>query len=191
MGALFSALYELFSGERRAKVVVVGLAAAGKTTILYKFKLGPLADETFPPTIGSNVERVTRGRLVMEVWDLGGQDTLRDTWLVYFTNTDALVLVVDSADHNAGEIEKVRTELKRILASEDLKGQPLLVLANKQDLPGAMTPAELSTVLELDAIRDRPWHIHPTVATSGVGIEAAFEWLAQMVLNNTSSARRA
>ena len=180
MGALLSAFLELFSGERRAKILIVGLAAAGKTTVLYKLKLGPMAEESYPPTIGSNVERVAFGKLTMEVWDLGGQDQLREAWLVYFANTDAVVLVVDSA--NEADLDTVRVELRRLLLSDDLRGLPLLVLANKQDAPGAMPPAELSAALDLHAVKDRPWHIHPTVAIHGEGLQDAFQWVAEAVL---------
>lgn len=187
MGALWSVLRDLFAGEKRAKIVVVGLAAAGKTTVLYKLKLGEAAPREHPPTLGSNVERVSRGNLSMEVWDLAGQESLRDMWSVYFSSVNGIALVVDSANRDEAEVGKVRVELEKMLSSEDLRGVPLLVLANKQDLPGAMAPAELTRALALDAIHDRPWHMRSTVATRGDGLEDGFAWLANQVLAQLAS----
>ena len=50
------------------------------------------------PTIGFNVETVTYKNLKFQVWDLGGQTSIRPYWRCYYTNTDAVIYVVDSAD---------------------------------------------------------------------------------------------
>lgn len=74
----------------------VGLDAAGKTTILYKLKLGEIV--TTIPTIGFNVETVEYKNISFTVWDVGGQDKIRPLWRHYYQNTQGLIFVVDSSD---------------------------------------------------------------------------------------------
>ncbi|CAG5126410.1 unnamed protein product [Candidula unifasciata] len=77
-------------------IISVGLDAAGKTTILYKLKLGEIV--TTIPTIGFNVESVEYKNINFTVWDVGGQDKIRPLWRHYFQNTQGLIFVVDSND---------------------------------------------------------------------------------------------
>lgn len=86
-------------------IVLVGLDAAGKTTILYKLKLGEIV--TTIPTIGFNVETVEYKNICFTVWDVGGQDKIRLLWRHYFQNTQGLIFVVDSNDRERiGEAQK-------------------------------------------------------------------------------------
>lgn len=92
-----------------------------------------------------------------QVWDLGGQEMLRQTWKTYFINTHALIMVVDSAD--AKRLDLARKELHAVLDSDELREACVLVFANKQDLKEALGPAELSEALALHTIRTHDWHI--------------------------------
>ena len=94
------------------------------------------------PTVGFNVEQVTFNNLKMQVWDLGGQTGLRPYWRCYYADTNAVVYAIDSADKD--RLDVARQELELMLQEEELKGAPLLVLANKQDLPNAMNEMEVS-----------------------------------------------
>ena len=58
------------------------------------------------PTIGFNVEQVTYKNLKFQVWDLGGQTSIRPYWRCYYSNTDAVIYVVDSADRDRIGISK-------------------------------------------------------------------------------------
>merc|ERR1711913_116084 len=109
----------------------VGLDAAGKTTILYKLKLGEVV--TTIPTIGFNVETVTYKNLTFTVWDVGGQDKLRPLWRHYYDGTDGLIFVVDSNDRD--RIGDAKAELHKILSEDAMRHACVLVFANKQDLP--------------------------------------------------------
>lgn len=75
------------------------------------------------------------------MWDLGGQTGLRPYWRCYYQDTNAVVFVIDSADRERLEIAK--QELDLMLQEEELRGAPVLVLANKQDLPNAMNELEV------------------------------------------------
>jgi ADP-ribosylation factor 1/2 len=128
------------------------------------------------PTIGFNVETVTYKNLSFTVWDIGGQDKIRPLWRHYYTNTDAVIFVVDSRDRD--RIHTACDELHRILQDPELSESALLVYANKQDLPDAMNPAELADKLGLHGMRQRPWYIQGTSALSGSGLYEGMEWLA-------------
>ncbi len=107
---------------------MVGLDAAGKTTILYKLKLGENVRTV--STIGFNVETVEYKNINFTIWDIGGQDRIRPLWGYYYVNAQALIFVVDSNDRE--RVSEARDELHRILCEDELKDAILLVLANKQ-----------------------------------------------------------
>ena len=156
---------------------MVGLDAAGKTTILYKLKLGELI--TTIPTIGFNVETVEYKNIAFTMWDIGGQDKIRPLWRHYYQNTQAVIFVVDSNDRD--RVEDAREELLRLIQEEELRDAAVLVLANKQDLPNAMTATELRGKLGLDQLRCRNWFLQSTCATTGDGLFEGLDWLSRTV----------
>jgi len=156
---------------------MLGLDAAGKTTILYKLKLGEVVSTI--PTIGFNVETVQYKNIHFTVWDVGGQDKIRPLWRHYFQNTQGLIFVVDSIDRD--RVNEARDELQRMLKETDLRDANLLVIANKQDLTGAYTTGELSEILGLHALRERHWNIQAACATSGDGLYEGLDWLAAKI----------
>lgn len=156
---------------------MIGLDAAGKTTILYKLHLGEVVS-TYP-TIGSNVEEVTYRNMRFQVWDLGGQEVLRQTWKTYFINTHALIMVVDSADSK--RLDLARKELHAVLDSDELRDSCVLIFANKQDLKEAVGPAELSEALALHTIRTHDWHIQACSAMKGEGLYDGLDWISKHV----------
>merc|ERR550514_2186298 len=119
--------------KEEKRILMVGLDAAGKTTILYKLKLGEVV--TTIPTIGFNVETVEYKSISFTVWDVGGQDKIRPLWRHYYQNTDGLIFVVDSNDRD--RIGDAKEELTKMLSEDEMKDAILLVFANKQDLPNA------------------------------------------------------
>jgi len=159
-------------------LAMVGLDAAGKTTILYKMKIGEII--TTVPTIGFNVETVEYKNLRFTMWDIGGQDKLRPLWKHYFKGTNGVIFVVDSNDRD--RVCKARDELHKILREDELRNAAVLVFANKQDLPNAMSSSCLSEKLGLRSIR-HPWFIQEACATTGEGLYEGLDWLAQNVSN--------
>eukprot|EP01067_Filipodium_phascolosomae_P001543 Filipodium_phascolosomae@DN200_c0_g1_i1.p1 len=175
MGLAFSRIWQRLFGKKEMRILMVGLDAAGKTTILYKLKLGEVV--TTIPTIGFNVETVEYKNISFTVWDVGGQDKIRPLWRHYYQNTQGLIFVVDSNDRD--RIEDAREELHRMLNEDELHDAVLLVFANKQDLPDAMTAAEVTEKLNLHALRQRTWFIQSTCATSGDGLWEGLDWLSR------------
>jgi len=177
---LGSAFGGWFSSEP-ARVLLIGLDAAGKTTILYKLKLGEVV--TTIPTIGFNVETVEYKNISFTVWDVGGQDKIRPLWRHYYQNTQGIIFVVDSndkerCDSSDSSEHSAKEELHRMLAEDELRDAILLVFANKQDLPNAMSVAEVTERLQLNTIRNRAWYIQATCATTGDGLYEGLDWLS-------------
>jgi ADP-ribosylation factor protein 1 len=178
MGLPLSKFFRLIGlAKKNVRIVMVGLDAAGKTTVLYKLKLGELVHTT--PTIGFNVEAVEYKNLNFTVWDIGGQDRLRRLWRHYYNGTNGVIFVVDSNDRE--RIKEAHEELHKMLAEDELRDAALLVLANKQDLPLAMSIAEMTDKLGLHSLRQRSWFVQGTCATSGVGLYEGLDWLASHI----------
>lgn len=156
------------------RVVMLGLDAAGKTTILYKLHIGEVLSTV--PTIGFNVEKVVYKNVTFTVWDVGGQEKLRPLWRFYFTNTDALIFVVDSQDRERMALAKA--ELRAIVEDPLMRGAAVLVFANKQDMPGCASPAEVCEAMGMAEFRGRRWQVQGSVATKGEGLADGLDWLA-------------
>ncbi len=140
MGLTFTKLFDkIFKKEQTMKTLMLGLDAAGKTTILYKMQLGEVV--TSVPTIGFNMETVQYRNIKFQVWDIGGQTIIRKLWSHYYENTDALIFVVDSSDPE--RIELAKAELHGMLQTEALENAAVLVFANKMDT-GVMSVSEIS-----------------------------------------------
>lgn len=159
------------------RLLMLGLDAAGKTTILYKLKLNQ--DVTTIPTVGFNVETVTYKNVKFNVWDVGGQDKIRPLWRHYFSGTQGLIFVIDSNDR--ARIDEARQELHRIINDREMKESLLLVFANKQDVAGAMKPQEVTDALKLSQLKDKIWFVVPSCAVTGEGLLEGLAWLSNNV----------
>merc|ERR1711936_883408 len=182
MGLTISSLFKGLFGKKQMRILMVGLDAAGKTTILYKLKLGEIV--TTIPTIGFNVETVEYKNISFTVWDVGGQDKIRPLWRHYFQNTQGLIFVVDSNDRD--RMGEAREELMRMLNEDELRDAVLLVFANKQDLPNALSASDVTDKLGLHNLRQRRWHTQSTCATSGDGLYEGLDWLSNQLQNMKS-----
>lgn len=119
------------------------------------------------------------GKLKAQVWDLGGQESIRPYWRSYYQEQEAVIFVVDSCDHDRMQIAK--RELMNIIEEEELKGAVVCVFANKQDMPEAMTTAEIAQAMGLSSIIDKKWTIIATSALRGDGLKEGFEWISDAV----------
>ncbi|ELW73021.1 ADP-ribosylation factor 1 [Tupaia chinensis] len=165
MGSIFANLFKGLFGKEEMRILMVGLDAAGKTTILYKLKLGEIV--TTIPTTGFNVETVEDKNISFTVWDVGGQDKIRPLWHHYFQNTQGLIFMVDSNDRE--HVDEAPEELMRMLAEDELRDAVLLVFANKQGLPNAVNVAGITDTLGLHSLRHRNWYFQATCAAMGTG----------------------
>ena len=209
MGLAYSRVFGKLFGKKDVRILMVGLDAAGKTTILYKLKDLTTSSKivTTIPTIGFNVETLEYRNIAFTTWDVGGQDKIRPLWRHYYQNTQGVIFVVDSNDRD--RVGEAREELYRMLNEDELRDAVLLVFANKQDLPNAMSAAEVTDKLGLDSLRQRKWcptmrpfplalhpappflipahsfrYIQSTCATTGDGIYEGIDWLANSIAEN-------
>ncbi|CAN0042726.1 unnamed protein product [Discosporangium mesarthrocarpum] len=178
--------------EKEVRLLVLGLDNAGKTTIVKKFNGEDI--HTIEPTLGFNIKTFEYKGYLLNVWDVGGQQTIRSYWRNYFEqaknathsifllclqrrhSTDGLIWVVDSADR--GRLQDCKRELHNLLSQEKLAGASLLVFANKQDLVGALSADEIVGALELDSERfsTRHWSIVGCSAMTGEGLAKGVDW---------------
>eukprot|EP01083_Nonionella_stella_P169332 574005_1 len=211
------------------RLLMIGLDASGKTTILYRLKFGEYVN--IPNQIGFNVETIEYHNLHLTLWDVVGATKVRHLWHHYFENTHALIYVIDSNDRERfteiqyskssqlllvhGYINRMQNssikeqiiptsindicfeyyftddsteesaikELHKAINHEAMKDDLiLLVFANKQDLPNAMTVEEIQNGLQLDSYAKlKTWHIQPSSATTGDGLYQGMQWLSQQI----------
>ncbi|XP_012393307.1 ADP-ribosylation factor 4-like [Orcinus orca] len=171
MGLTFFSLFSHLFGRKQMCILMVGLDAAGRTTILYKLKLGEIV--TTIPTTGFNVETVEYKNVCFTVWDVDGQDKIRHLWRHYFQNTQGLIFVVDGND--CERIQKGAEELHKMLQEDELRDAALLLFANKQDLPNATAIREMTDKLGLQSLRKRTWYVQGTCATQGTGLHEGLD----------------
>ncbi|XP_025247502.1 ADP-ribosylation factor 1-like isoform X3 [Theropithecus gelada] len=160
MGNIFVNLFMGLFGNKEMRILVASLDAAGKTTILYKLKLGEIV--TTIPATGFDVETVEYKNISFTVWDVGGQDKIRPLWCHYFQNTQGLSFVVDSNDRE--RVNEAREELMRMLAEDELRDA-------------------ITDKLGLHSLCHRNWYIQATCATSGDGLYEGPDWLSNQLRN--------
>lgn len=164
------------SAAKRANIVMLGLDAAGKSTLLYKFRYKDVF--LTMPTIGFNVDMIeARKNFTLTFWDVGGQKKMRELWSNFLDDTDGLLYVVDSSDKR--RLEESRREFELILKNESIKNVPVVVLANKQDLPGALNAEEITRRFKMKKYcSDRNWYVQPCCAITGQGLAEALQRVA-------------
>ncbi|KAI6875491.1 hypothetical protein KC338_g715 [Hortaea werneckii] len=118
----------------------------GKTTIVKRIMNEDV--NSVSPTLGFIIKTIDYEGYKLNIWDVGGQKTLRTYWKNYFEKTDTLIWVVDATDSE--RLEDCRAELKGLLLQERLMGASLLVFKNKSDVPGCMTTDDIREVCALE-----------------------------------------
>lgn len=189
------------------RVLILGLEASGKTTIAYTIMKRPMynGNATHHFNVFNDVEYVNpqfpAKKQLLNIWDCGGTDNARPFWHHYYANTDALVWVLDSKDQ--GRIVQSLCEFKKSLLVDDISPENcniVLLLANKQDLAGALTMADIrdrfivglenrsdydrsigsaETLVEL--LGKRMSFVEGTIGTmpTDAGLVRAFDWLTE------------
>lgn len=159
--------------EKEMRILFLGLDNAGKSSVIKAF-MGESIDD-LSPTLGFEIKTVECQGYRLSCWDVGGQSTIRAYWRNYFEATDGVVWVVDSTDRE--RMALCKKELDSILQQERLASASLLILANKQDIGGAMESTEIRDILDLDRIQRRHWSIVPCSAATRKGVEDGVVWL--------------
>jgi GTPase SAR1 family protein len=112
------------------------------------------------------------------MWDVGGQDDLRDFWRHHFTGSQGLIYVVDSSDRD--RLEEASKQFETVVTDLQLVDAAILILANKQDLPNAVTSDEIADIFEVERLcKDRKFYVQATTATTNEGVSEGMDWLAK------------
>lgn len=166
-------LRSLFFKEEM-ELTLVGLQNSGKTTLVNVIASGQFSEDMIP-TVGFNMRKVTKGNVTMKLWDIGGQPRFRSMWERYCRGVNAIVFVIDAADHD--KLEAAKSELKNLLEKPQLANIPVLVLGNKNDLAEALTVDQLIDVLNLQSISNREVSCYSISAKNQVNIDITLQWL--------------
>lgn len=184
MFSLFYGLWKYIFSKTEFRVLILGIDKAGKTTLLEKLKahysnLEGLPPDRIVPTVGLNIGRVEVLNSKLVFWDLGGQVGLRSIWEKYYEEAHAVVFVIDAACPS--RFEDSKSALEKVLRHEDLRGAPLLILANKQDLADAVSAEELARYLDLKKLDERAYTFEGVSAYDGTGIKESVDWLVEVM----------
>ncbi|KAJ2720247.1 ADP-ribosylation factor-like protein 2 [Coemansia sp. Benny D115] len=175
---LLSIIRKLRVREKQLRILVLGLDNAGKTTAMRRLNNQPI--DTISPTLGFSISTLQVHAYRVDFWDVGGQRTIRPYWRNYFEQTDGIIWVVDSADR--ARLDDCRQELHQLLKEDRLAGASLLVLANKQDLDGALTKEQVAECLQLELLgQSHHWRIFSCSAVTGDGLKEGLDWLVDDV----------
>ncbi|KAF2860155.1 ARF/SAR superfamily [Piedraia hortae CBS 480.64] len=161
--------------DKEMRILMLGLDNAGKTTIVKRIMKEDV--HSVSPTLGFIIKTIEFDGYKLNIWDVGGQKTLRTYWKNYFEKTDTLIWVVDATDRE--RLGDCRQELAGLLPQERLMGASLLVIANKNDVAGCMTEEDIRQGLQLDRIHTHKWHMLHCSAMTGEGLQEALQWVVQ------------
>ncbi|MHA2365972.1 MAG: ADP-ribosylation factor-like protein [Candidatus Hodarchaeales archaeon] len=167
--------------KKNANVAWLGLDFAGKTTLIKYITEGVFNQET-KRTLGLNIDEYETDGIKLICWDIGGQEVFREhLWETYIKQSSGIIYVIDSSTPE--RFPEARHELWRwIVENPYVSKIPLLILANKQDLPQAKDSGKIATMLDLKQIDDFSYSILPCSAATGDNILDGLEWMKERIL---------
>ena len=185
MFSLVSGFVTWYFSKTEVKILVLGLDNAGKTTFLERTKSMYSANKSasvpldrITPTIGLNMGRLQAHGCDVTLWDLGGQQSFRSIWDKYFDDADILIYVVDAAD------ETRFTEAAKTLTTvlEHTEKLPVLVVANKSDMPLSHDVDSLRTLFHMEEVTSRRTaNLLAASALTSAGVADALQWVIETV----------
>jgi hypothetical protein len=165
------------------ELVLYGARGSGRNSVFYRLVTGTSLTRVgdYLTYIGAGGRRVPWLNMHAAQMKLKGYTYKFGIWN-HFAPLDrtisCMVYSVDSSDRST--IDRAREPLDHMFkVRENLKGVPLLILANKQDIKGAMTPEEVEDALHLHNIKDRLYHVVGCSAMSGEGLTEGLEWFVK------------
>jgi len=190
MYTLLSGLYKSVTQKDEFSVLILGLDNAGKTTFLESAKAQftkgykGVNPSKITATVGLNIGNINADGIILNFWDLGGQEELQALWDKYYAECHAIIYTVDSNDRD--RIQESKKSFDAMIVNENLNGVPLLVLANKQDLPECMGVREVKPIFQNseEHIGNRDFMVLSTSGLTGEGVTEGIDWLVQCIKRN-------
>ncbi|CAM9376273.1 unnamed protein product, partial [Ectocarpus fasciculatus] len=178
--SLIAGLIRYLFSKTEINVLILGLDYAGKTTLLEQMKgifkkVQGIPPSKIPPTVGLNVGKMDVGGCKLTFWDLGGQVRVRSLWEKYYADAHGLIFVMDSAD--VGRFEEARMAFDTVKEQGELHGVPLMMLANKQDLPEAISTADISVQFDMHKITKVAFRLQPCSGLTCDGVTEGIHWI--------------
>ncbi|KAG5519872.1 hypothetical protein PMAC_000149 [Pneumocystis sp. 'macacae'] len=190
MYTLIKGLYIKWNRKPTYSVLILGMEHVGKTTFLEKVKsiynhVSALPPESIISTVGQNIGRITIDKTKIQFWDLGGRLSLRSLWYPYFSKCHSIILMLDSSEKE--KIQEAKDIFETLIDHESIKGIPILILVNKQDVSGSLNIKEIKTAFNsiIEKLDSHKNHMIPTSAINGrTGVQEAIEWLKNQMEQN-------
>lgn len=165
------------NSQKKLKFLLLGLDNCGKTTLLYKMKLGEV---TSPPIIGANIENYKYKNIEMVCWDLGSI-RLRHIYQNFFENVNGIIYMIDATDSD--NFHDSKENFYKILEDQQLNGIPVLIFSNKKDLPTKMKLENLINLYEFnEKLQKRDWKIFETNAIKCEGVYEGLKWISEIII---------
>ena len=172
--------------KRQANILCLGLDNSGKTTIINKLKPEQTQTTDIVPTVGFTVEKLTMPGLNFTIFDMSGQGRYRNLWEHYYKDAQAIIFVIDSSDKLRIVVAKEELDMLLKHVALQRKRIPVLFFANKMDVRDALSPVQVSNMLKLEDLNEKPWHICASNALNGEGLHEGVEWLTDQLQVETA-----
>ena len=174
--------------NKKVNIIFIGLDNSGKSTLLHLLKTGNIIQTC--PTAQHTSDEFTLNNLTINAHDLGGHSEARHIWKTYFAATDGIVFMVDAEDRY--RFSEVKNELTSILSDDDIKNIPIAILANKIDLPNAVSEEEFKSEMCLNQtctgklpqtnnLNTRPFEVFMCSLKKKTGYGQCFKWLVNFI----------
>lgn len=190
MYTLLSGLYRHLTQKDDYFILILGLDNAGKTTFLESAKTKFTAEykginpNKITSTVGLNIGKIDVKGIRLNFWDLGGQEELQALWDKYYSECHGIIYTVDSNDR--ARVQESKRSFDTMISNPNLKGVPLLLIANKQDIEECMGVREVKPIFQdnAESIGKRDCMVLPTSGLTGDGVEEGIDWLVGCVKRN-------
>mmetsp|Transcript_25663 Transcript_25663/g.44129 ORF Transcript_25663/g.44129 Transcript_25663/m.44129 type:complete len:196 (-) Transcript_25663:153-740(-) len=177
MFSLIQGFLQYLFAKPKVNILLIGLDHAGKTTLLERIKtqfgnMPGIPPDKIPPTIGMNLAKINYKGTQVIIWDLGGQIKMRNIWEKYYETAHAIIFMVDSVD--IGRLEEAKLAYEAICDHDQVSGGiSVLIVANKQDVEGALSPADLAINFYSMQDNTERSRVFPICALNGDGVDLA------------------
>jgi len=163
-----------FFFSKELSLTIVGLPGAGKTTLVRAMS-NEDTDAPIVPTIGAQKSSVKIGNVEFNIHDIGGHKSFQVLWESFCSSSNVVLYVVDSSDEEA--IAASASQLETLISIESLVNIPILLIANKQDIPGSLTSEEIMARFRLQDIENHQINMFCISAKMKTNVSNIIQWM--------------